>query len=421
MGTRTPDALVRGGALVMGATLVWHMSNLAFNLVAAHMLGPGSYGDLAAAVTLLYLASPLFVSVQTVASRITTGLWTRADAAGIRAGLQFHARRLWLGGIILAAGVGLASGALASFLRISSGGPLLILACAFPFYVLTHLQRGVLQGALQFRRYSISSVCEAAIKLLATVVVLLVVSKTVEAAVAAIAVSAAVAVAVNWLLLGFLPRRSAPATEPAPRRSGYSLTTLGCLILLAVLLSADIFAAKRYLAPHEAGLYASASLCGKIVFFATSCLSVVLFPVFSARQDEGRDARTLLRSGLVMVAAASAAVIAAYILVPRVVVDALFGERFSAAAPYLALMGIAFSLYGLVYLSAMFLLSQKRSAALAPLAIAVVVQLTGFFALHSTTRDLIGVNAIVFGCTAAVLLRMALGPEPVTRPALQPS
>src|SRR4051812_31168384 len=362
MGTRTPDALVRGGALVMGATLVWHMSNLAFNLVAAHMLGPGSYGDLAAAVTLLYLASPVFVSVQTVASRITTGLWTRADAAGIRAGLQFHARRLWLGGIVLAAGVGLASGALASFLRISSGGPLLILACAFPFYVLTHMQRGVLQGALQFRRYSISSVCEAAVKLLATVVVLLVVSRTVEAAVAAIVVSAAVAVAVNWLLLRFLPR-SGQRAEPMPGAYGYSLLTLGCLVLLAVLLSADIFAAKRYLAPHDAGLYASASLCGKIVFFAVSCLSLVLFPVFSARQEEGRDARVIFRKGLVMIGATSAALIAVYVFVPSVVVTPLFGERFSAAAPYLGLMGIAFALYGLVYVSAMFLLSQKRSAA----------------------------------------------------------
>src|SRR3954447_15077766 len=388
MGTRTPDALVRGGALVMGATLVWHMSNLAFNLVAAHMLGPGSYGDLAAAVTLLYLASPVFVSVQTVASRITTGLWTRADAAGIRAGLQFHARRLWLGGIILAAGVGLASGALASFLRISSGGPLLILACAFPFYVLTHMQRGVLQGALQFRRYSISSVCEAAVKLLATVVVLLVVSKTVEAAVAAIVVSAAVAVAVNRLLLGFLPRRSAPTTGPAPRGSGYSLTALGCLILLAVLLSADIFAAKRYLAPHEAGLYASAALCGKIVFFATSCLTVVLFPVFGTRQEQGHDARHVLRKGLALVGATSAVLIVAYTVAPKAVVTPLFGERFAPAAAYLGLMAITFALYGLVYLAAMFLLSQKRSAGLAPLAIAVVAQLAGFFALHATIREL---------------------------------
>ena len=84
-------------------------------------------------------------------------------------------------------------------------------------------------------------------------------------------------------------------------------------------------------------------------------------------------------------------------------------------------MGIAFALYGLVYVSAMFLLSQKRSAALIPLAIAVVAQLAGLFALHSTIRELIGVNALVFAGAAAVLLRMALAPEPATRPALQPS
>src|SRR3954468_12521877 len=263
MATRTPS-LVRGGALVVGATLVWHASNFAFNLVAARALGPGSYGELAAAVTLLYLGSPLFVSVQTVASRIATGMWTRGDAAGIRAGLRDHARRLWLGGVLLAAVVAMSSGALARFLRISSARPLVILAGAFPFYVLTHMQRGVLQGTLHFRRYSISSVCEALVKLLGTVTVLLLVARTVEAAVLAVVGSAAVAVGVNWLLLRFLPR-SADRADAVPRAYGYSLATVGCLLLLAVLLSADIFAAKRYLDPHDAGLYASASLCGKIV------------------------------------------------------------------------------------------------------------------------------------------------------------
>jgi O-antigen/teichoic acid export membrane protein len=417
MATRTPS-LVRDGALVVAGTLIWHLSNLAFNLVAARELGPGSYGDLAAVVTLLYLASPLFVSVQTVASRMTTGAWTHGDAAAIRAALRFHARRLWVAGLLLAAGVGMASGGLARFLRIASGRPLVILACAFPFYFLTHLQRGVLQGTLHLRRYSISSVCEALVKLLATVVVLLAVSRTVDAAVMAIVLSAVLAVVVNWVLLRFLPRARDRA-EPVRDTSGYSLATLGCLILLAVLLSADIFAAKRYLAPHDAGLYASAALCGKIVFFATSCLTVVLFPVFSTRQEQGHDARHVLRKGLALVGATSAVLIVAYTVAPKAVVTPLFGERFAPAAAYLGLMAITFALYGLVYLAAMFLLSQKRSAGLAPLAIAVVAQLAGFFALHATIRELIAVNALVFASAAAVLLRMALGPEPASRPALQ--
>ena len=84
-------------------------------------------------------------------------------------------------------------------------------------------------------------------------------------------------------------------------------------------------------------------------------------------------------------------------------------------------MGVAFALYGVVHLTTMFLLSQKRSAALPPLAIGVVAQLTGFFALHTAIRELVAVNAVVFAGTSLVLLRLALGPEPTSRPALQPS
>lgn len=411
---------VRGGALVVGATLLWHLSNLVFNLVAARALGPSSYGELAAAVTLLYLASPLFVAVQTVASRIATACSARGDDAAIGALLRFYATRLAVAGLVPAAGVAIASGALGRFLRVSSGRPLAILACAFPFYVVSHMQRGVLQGALQFPRYAAGSASEALCKVLTTAVALLLVWKTVDAAVLAIVVSAAAAVAVNWLLLRFLPRpraRVAPMSHPYR----YSLTTLACLTLLAVLLSVDILAAKRYLVPDDAGLYASASLCGKIVFFATSCVSLVLFPLFSTQQERGVDARGLLSKGLAVVGATSVALVLVYALAPSAVIVPLFGDRFRAAAPELAFMGVAYALYGVVYLAAMFLLSQKRPAGSTALAIAALAQVAGFYAFHSTIGALIAVNVVVFACTAAALLLIAFRRPPRATAALEPS
>jgi O-antigen/teichoic acid export membrane protein len=412
---------VRGGTLVVGATLLWHLSNLVFNLVAARALGPSSYGELAAAVTLLYLASPLFVAVQTVASRIATACWARGDDATIGALLRFYAVRLAVAALLLTAGVVIASSALARFLRVSSGRPLAILACAFPFYVVSHMQRGVLQGALQFPRYAAGSASEALCKVVATVGALLVIWKTVDAAVLALVISAAAAVAVNWLLLSFLPRpraRLAPMSHPYR----YSLTTLASLTLLAVLLSVDILAAKRYLVPHDAGLYASASLCGKIVFFATSCLSLVLFPLFSSQEERGLDARGPLSKGLALVGAMSVALVLVYALVPRAVIVPLFGDRFGAAAPELAWMGVAYALYGIAYLAAVFLLAQKRLAGTTALAVAALAQLAGFYAFHSTIRELIAVNVVVFACAAAALVLIALHRRaPASATALEPS
>jgi O-antigen/teichoic acid export membrane protein len=268
------------------------------------------------------------------------------------------------------------------------------------------MQRGALQGTLRFGRYAISTVTEGLLKVLTATAVLLAVWKAVDAAVLAVVVSAAAAVVVNRALLGFLPRTGGDLA-PTPHPYRYSLTTLGCMVLLAALLSVDVLAAKRYLGAHDAGIYASASLCGKVVFFATSSLSLVAFPLLSSHHERGTDARGPLTKALALVAAASAVLVAVYAIAPRAVVVPLFGERFAAAAPYLVWMGAAFAFYAVAYLAAMFLLSQKRLAGITALAIGALAQLAGFYCFHESIHALVAVNAAVFAGTAAALLAMA--------------
>ena len=399
--------MFRGGALVVGATLAWHLSNFAFNSIAARILGPTSYGTLAAIVALIYVASPVFVSVQTVASRITTGLWVRGEGARIGVLARYYGLRLFLVGLAAGAAWALASSAIARFLRIPSGAPVALLGLSFALAAVTHLQRGILQGALRFGRYAVSTLAEAAMKLILTVTFLLVLWKSVDAAVLAVVGGTFAGLLVNLALLRFLPARDEPLERIAhPYR--YSLATLASLVLLSALLSIDVLAGKRYLDPHEAGLYASISITGKLVFFATSALTQYLFPVFSERQERGLDARRHLVLALLPIFAVSSVLIGIYFLAPGVVLTPLFGSQYSSAGPYLGWIGIAGAAYAVVYLTAMYLLSQKNPFGVVTLTCAVLAQLAGLYAFHGSLGPIVGVDVFVFVTAAFTLVVGAL-------------
>lgn len=391
---------------MIASTLVWHAANFLFNSVAARALGPAHYGSLAAVVAILYVASPVFVSMQTVASRLTTTLSLEGQPERIRGLLRFYTLRIAGVFVLLALVFVLLSGALAEFLNVPSPLSVAILAGAFVTSVFTHMQRGVLQGSREFGRYALSQVAEAVAKIVFAVVLLVWVWQSVGGGVLSIVLASAVGALVNLSLLSYMPKPTR-RVEPIPHPYRYSLTTLVSLVLLALLLSVDVLAAKRYLPSHEAGVYAAVSLCGKIVFFATSAITLFLFPFFSARQEQGRDARGPFAAAIGVVAGMATVVVALYFVAPSVVVVPLFGRDYSHANGYLAYSGIAFGCYALVYLTAMFMLSQRDARGAAVLACALAVQLTGLYTFHGSIADIIGVQLAVLATSALVLGALA--------------
>jgi O-antigen/teichoic acid export membrane protein len=398
--------LMRGGALVVASTAIWQCSNFVFNAAGARFLGPTQYGAMAASISLLYLVNPLFVSIQTVASREATALDAAGEQVKLRPGLARSSARVGLLGALLAAALVALSPQVSRFLNIASPLPVVLAAVALPLLAIAHLQRGVLQGIQRFGRYAASTVAEALGKVLAALVLFAFLWRNQAAGMLAVLVAACCGLSVNALLLRFLPKGP---TAPSPVRASarYSAMVLATLVLLALLLSDDTLAAKRYLDPHAAGLYAGVSIVGKIVFFATSALSFILFPFFSARHEAGRDSRAGLSIALGLVAGASCSLVLLFFLAPGVVMTAVLGPAYGSAGPYLGWMAVAFGLYAMAYLLVMYLLAQRANV-VAILATVALVQLVGFSRFHSSIWQLIDVLIVAFAAAVAVLVGMAL-------------
>lgn len=404
-------ASLRGGGTVMVATLVWHASNFTFNVVAARGLTVAQYGDLAAVVALLYIASPLFVSVQTVSSRVSTTLAARARHGEIRCLARYYGTRLGLLASALALALAAVSTIAARALHIGAPLALVVVAASLPLAVVVHLQRGVFLGLERFGRFSVSTLAEATTKVVTAVVLVEWIWPSVPGAVVGMLAGLCAALLANLLLLRFLPRsRRRPRVVDHPYR--YSLATAGSLSLLALLLSLDVVAAKRFLPPREAGLYAAVSLGGKVVFFATSGINWIVFPRFSRMIDEGRDPRRLLARGFALIAVVGGAIATAYLLDPHPFVTALFGDRYPAAGRYLGVIAIGYVGYCVAYLGAMYLLAARSTRGIAAFGVAVAVQLTGFILFHASVSQIVGVQAGALCFAAVAVSLLCTSPPP---------
>jgi O-antigen/teichoic acid export membrane protein len=409
--TRT---VVRGGALVTVAALTWHASNFVFNSICARLLGPAGYGTLAAVVALLYVVSPVLLAVQTVMSRLTSELVVSGAPGAVRSLLRVAVVRVGAVGVVVAlAGMAL-SPVVASFLRLPSAAPLVILSGALGISLFAQLQRGVLQGAGRFGRFAVSAIVEGAAKVAAAAVLVGLLWRSEDAAVAAIGVSSLCAVGAGVLLMRFLP---AARTLHRPKHLlRYSAMTLATLMLLSGLFSFDVVAAKHYLSPHQAGVYAAVALLGKVAFFSTSAVSVFSFPFFSARHTARRDSRRELVFSVAVISAIGMAIAGVYRLAPSLIVQPVFGNAYRDGERYAAWMAVAVTLYSIAYQTSMYLLSQRMMRGVGVLACAAVLQLALLYSVHSTIWQIVVIQLSVLGAAAGTLLVISARRVPLFDP-----
>jgi O-antigen/teichoic acid export membrane protein len=414
--------IISGASVVLGGSLVGQVANFLFNSVGAHALGPARYGVLAASMALLSFAGPFLAAVQAVACRQATSLAARQQLWKVTPMLRHYGLRVTGGSLVLAGAAAAASSWISGLFHLGSPWLVVLIGATIPCYAAGHVLGGLLQGTEQFGRFALETVIEGATKAAIGILLMGLLWRSALGGVAAVAVSRAAGL-VAYLLLA-LPildrsspekiagarsaaafsrlRRARRASRPAgvPGVVRYSMAALATYSLLALLLSSDTLVARHYLSGHQAGLYAGASLAGKIAYFATSSVVVVAFPAFSRRSEQGTGSRGWILAAGGAVCAITGAIVTLFALRPDWVVIPLLGERYESADRYVPWMAAIFGLYALGFLVSTYLLARKRRGIIAVLAASAGVQFTGFFIFHSSITRMMGALAAAF----AVLL-----------------
>jgi O-antigen/teichoic acid export membrane protein len=160
------------------------------------------------------------------------------------------------------------------------------------------------------------------------------------------------AIAVSFVAAWWLARAAGvglPAGRGADRATWRELAVAGAaaaaaLLGQAILANSDVVFVKGAFAPEAAGVFAAIALVGRAIFFATTSLTMALFPVVASRAERGQPHHRLLWLVLAAVVTVCGSMTAVAWVVPELVLGVFFGEAYTAGAELLGPYALAISM-----------------------------------------------------------------------------
>ena len=269
-GTTAPASrrLLGPAALVSVAYLGANALAYAFTMVAARLLAPAAFGELAALLGVLLVATVPATGLQTAAALYLGGTPQGRTPAVLA---RLHATALVTALVVAAAGV-LAAGPLTALLHLPETGAVVWLVALLLPSTLVSGYQGILQGSGRYVRLAVVNAFLGLAKLVGGTAGL-VVGGSPTSALAGMTVATVVATVLGWLCCG---RPGLARGVAAPLSA--ALKASGALLGFVVLLNLDLLLARHHLPAADAGEYAVGAIVAKVAFWLPQGVGVVLLP-----------------------------------------------------------------------------------------------------------------------------------------------
>jgi O-antigen/teichoic acid export membrane protein len=331
------NRLVRQNVVLFFGGLVAGIGGFVYHAIAARVLGPATYGQVAFLIAVYAVGSAPALILIVVLARYTSTLAARGEA-GVRSLLGRTARLVAIPCLVAVLLTALFARPIAAFEHLGSTIPILILGFSIALIWQVAIPRGILQGLQRFPALSLNLSLELVVRTTA-VFVLLKAGYAVSGAMAAVFIGLACCFVLGLYTLRDHFRRGGARVQLRVM-AGFSLTAAAGIIGIQILYNQDVVLAEHYLSSHDGGIYGGLNKVGTILFFLTLSVSQVLFPrVVEAVAKEQHPGRILLSSAGILSALGFGALFV-FALVPGLVVSILFGPRFSDATPYVFPVGV---------------------------------------------------------------------------------
>lgn len=378
-------------------TTVANFGNYLYHLLMGRMLGPKDYGVLESVISVGYLLFIIINALTLTTAKFVANLKGKEDIKGVSWLWNYLNRQVfWLASLVCLL-IFAFSPLISSFLHLDSSVLVVLIGILFLISSISAINRSTLQGLLRFKEMVISHISETSLKVI-TAVVLVLIGLGVNGAVLALLVGAFLGYLLAITFLRFL-KKYQPAKPDINRKRflKFALPVLFFNLSFTSLYTNDIILVKHFFSSHQAGLYAAAAIFGKIVFFATSAIPMVMFPMVVANHARGKESRHLFLTSLGIVSLVSLGVIGVYSLFPKLMILILFGKEYLIATSLLVWMAIFISLYSLAYLLVNFFLSVDKTQVVFIPVLAALIQVILISFFHQSLLQVIQVSILISG------------------------
>jgi O-antigen/teichoic acid export membrane protein len=390
------NLLIKGSAIVLISSTLANFGNYLFHLLMGRFLGPADYGVLESLISITYfLGIPVTVLMIVVTKFVSRELEAKKKVALFVK--KISGKTAIFGAVALIVFLCLFPW-LRALVRVENFFLFLGIGLSSYFGIFLAIWTASFQGILKFFKLGVLSIINSWSKLIIALILIFLGLK-VGAGILAIVLGAFLAVVFGYLML----RREIPLQQKGEINikasfegiGGYTWAVLVSNLALTSFYTIDIILARYFLSPVEAGQYAALSILGKIVFFASSPINSVMFPVVSSRQAKGENYQKIVTLSLALVALLCGGISLVYFLFPQIMIGLLFGQEYLASTRFLGFFGIFISLYSIASLLTNFFLSISRTKIIVFPALLALVQLVLIFFYHQGIDQILFVNIMV--------------------------
>lgn len=380
--------------------------NLIHNLVMGRLLNPADYGQLTFINTLLLIIGLIPTGMQTVSARYSSIYDSQKKDDLLNRLWRFGTRFGWVSGFIISVILVLMTPLFVEWFQLRNAWIVYPIAFGIPFFLATGTERGLLQGKERYYWLSGAYLIEGIIRLGLGVVLTLALTSAnrgLDGAIWALSQSLILTWFIAWLALYSHPPVSQSIQPEHPEiiseeskawRALFGYTAMA-LLGQALITNSDFVLVKTYFDSYDAGLYAAISVIGRIVYFGTLPLTVLIVPILAREQAQGNSTRKLfwllMGSGIVL---CGSLVLASAIFAP-LIVELLYGAEYVAAAYLLPMYTIAAALFVLTNLLVTYRVALgKGSETWMPL-VAAIAQIIGVILFHDSLMTIIIVQITI--------------------------
>lgn len=395
----TESGLARNSAIVFAGSMAANVFAYAYHLFMGRLLGPAGYGELSSLLSILYIFTVPLTVAQTVLVKFASGFKAHGSI-GQSKSLFIGITKLFL--LICLAGFPvsiLIAPWITGFLHLPSSALFVLVYILFVFSLLSVPTLSMLQGYQRFIWISIFVSGAVIIKLAISIPFT---AYGVYGVLLAAIIASIIIYILYFIPLAFILRVKRSPTRLSTRALfGFTVPALLTTLGITSIFSTDIILVRHFFPSDIAGLYAALAILGKIIFYASSAVAMVLFPVVAERTAQKGNTNKLVWSAIAGVAALSTALTVLYFLFPGIIIRLLFGNAYSGAKDLLGIFGIFLALFSVGNIVVTACLARGMTKIWIVPVVCAVIQIIGIGLMHDTVGSVIMLNIVV--CIILVL------------------
>lgn len=392
--------LMRNSVGLFFSMFVLNIAGYIFHFFVGRTLGPEDYGIFGAVLSLIYIITIPMNTLQTSITNFVSNFKAKNEVNKINYLLKKSLKKAFIISILITALFLIISPLIAYFLNTEKISPFLSVGLFLFFSLILPVNRGVLQGLQNFKELGWNYIIEGIIKLVFGIILIYLIG--LNGAILAFGLSYTIPFIISFMFLKPFMKNGEKVDIRGIYK--YSFPVLIMLTSLTLFYSIDVILVKHFFSAVDAGYYAAISLlAGKIVFFGSISISMIMFPRVAELHALKSEHRSVLYKSMLLVFLFGAFITLFYFLFPNFSVGLLFGKEYLSIASMMWVFSGMMTIFSLIYLLSFYNMSIQKTKFIYLLVLFNIAQIVLIYLFHNTLWQIIW---IMCGIMLSLLLLM---------------